>query len=150
MVVVSIIVSIAMTIAPKGAARAVIGVVSGLVIIIVLLGPLASLRKVDLSGFSLDLSERIVSSDENLLIEQDNLLKELIVEKTSAYILAKAQALEVDCEVIITLDDSSPPLPIAAVIKANIQYDPVFQREMSGFLAFDCGIPKENVSFIWK
>jgi hypothetical protein len=150
MVAVSIIVSIVMTIAPKGAARAAIGVVSGLVIMVVLLGPLAALRKVDFSEFSFDLGKHIISSEENLLTEQDNLLKELIVDKTSAYILAKAQALEVDCEVIVTLDDSYPPLPAAAVIKANIPYNPAFHKEMSAFLAFDCGIPRENQSFIWK
>ena len=148
-VVVSIIISAAMSVAPKGAARSVVGAVSGLIMITLLLRPLTALKGVDFSGFSFTPENNAVSVEEKLTAERDNLLKELIVEKTSAYILAKAQALDVDCEVIITLDGGAPPLPATAVIKASIPYDPIFQREMSVFLAFDCGIPKENQSFLW-
>lgn len=150
MVVVSIIVSIIMTITPKGAMKATIGVVSGLLIVTALLNPLISLKKMDLSKLTINLESQLMSNEEELFLEQDNLLKEIIVDKTSAYILAKAQALDVDCEVIVTLDDSSPPLPNTAVIKAKTKYNPTFQQEMSVFMAFDCGISKENQHFEWE
>ncbi|MCL1821038.1 MAG: hypothetical protein FWG36_10355 [Oscillospiraceae bacterium] len=145
----AVIVSVVMAVAPKGAMRTVIGAVSGLVIIACLLNPLLRLTKNSNFGNFFEINQREVQYDEIIISEYSNMLKTLIADKTSAYILAKAQALDVDCEVIVTLDDSSPPAPLTVIIYANGPRDIPFQSEMSAFLAFECGVAKENQTFYW-
>lgn len=149
LVIVSIIVSLLMTIAPKGSTKAAIGLISSLAVVVTLLAPALSLK-----NLNLDLSEWLTESAEpleqnNFNDTRDKLLKELIVDKTSAYILSKAQALGIECRVDVMVEGDTPVPTAAAVYGAK---DPGMeaQKQLSEFLAFECGIPKENQCFTWK
>ena len=148
LVIVSIIASILMTIAPKGSSKAIIGVVSGAAIIFILLKPLASFSKLDFNTLIGQFSAEMTDGKNNFT--QSDLLKELIADKTSAYILAKARALGLDCKVVVTVGGENVPTPQTVDITGEIAPNESAQRELAAFLSFDCGIPEENQRFIWK
>ncbi|MCL2085300.1 MAG: hypothetical protein FWH06_08620 [Oscillospiraceae bacterium] len=139
--------SVVMALTPKGWYRALIGVISGLTLTLVICRPLTSLRFGDFDG----LLEAAGGGAEfeKYLDEQDKLLKEIIAEKTSAYILAKAQAMGVQCRVEVTIGND-PPRPEHIMLTGGVRPEDGVLERLSELIYKDCGIPPECQRFIWE
>ena len=148
LVIMSIIASIIMTIVPKGSTRAIIGVISSSAVVLVLLKPLAGIGRLDINALIGQFSAEYAV--EKINFEQNDLLKELIADKTSAYILAKAQALGLDCEVFVTVGGDGVYSPQTVEITMISAHDEAALKQFDAFLAFDIGIPQESRHYIWK
>ena len=70
---------------------------------------------------------------------------EIIYQQTSAYILDKANAMGLEVEVEITLQETDAPIPIAVTLKGRAS--PYSRRSMEELLYRELGIPKEKI--IW-
>lgn len=69
-------------------------------------------------------------------------LTEIIKQRTQAYILDKAQALNTVLEVEVTLSDDDIPVPLKVRLKGKIS--PYAKGRLQATIAEDLGIEKEN------
>lgn len=93
------------------------------------------------STFS-DAAEIAVQEGESLSHEA---LRQVIKEKTEAYILDKAATLGSDLSVQVTLSKDDPPIPYSAIIEGELS--PSGKRQLQYILQTQLGIPKENLEW---
>jgi stage III sporulation protein AF len=146
LVIVSIIASLIMTVAPKGSTKAIIGIISASAVVLILLKPLTSLGNLDINALLGQFSAEYTI--EKIDFEQNDLLKELIADKTSAYILAKAQALGLDCKVSVIVGGDTIHSPQTIEITILSTPDEAALKQLDAFIAFDIGISQENRHYI--
>lgn len=71
---------------------------------------------------------------------------QLIKQETEAYILKEAKALGADIRIEITMEDSIPPIPVAAEIYGS--YDADMENALKQILVEAARIPKESQTWI--
>lgn len=131
---------LARQLAPKGTEQAMVRLVSGLLLALAILRPLAGNRweglEVAAGSFSLQSEEQAEIYRKN----QQEALSAIIAEKTEAYILDKANQLGLDCTVRVTTaaGESGIPLPVSATIRGA--YSPALAECMEE----EVGIPAEQ------
>ena len=126
--------------APQGKEQAMVKLVSGLLLALAILRPLAGSgwEGLEVAAGSFDLQ-----SEEQAEIYRKNQLEALsaiIAGKTEAYILDKANQLGLDCTVRVTVaaGESGIPLPTSATIRGA--YSPALAECMEE----EVGIPAQN------
>ena len=72
--------------------------------------------------------------------------KEIIARKVAAYILDKAQALETELDVKVTVADGEIPVPESVRLTGMIS--PYARAQLQKIIAQDLGIPKEHQIWI--
>lgn len=126
----------------KGANATLIKLVAGLFLAFTLIKPLVSL---DLSGIiSLTDKYQDIASDAVQMGESQtrNALSKFIKQRTEAYILDKAQALNTVLEVEVTLSDDDIPVPVAVNVKGKVS--PYAKGQLQSMITEDIGIEKEK------
>ena len=73
--------------------------------------------------------------------DTSNTLKQIIKDKTEAYILDKAASLGVDLQVDVILSDTAPPLPVEVLLIGAAS--PYAKAQLSTMIADELGIAKE-------
>ncbi len=135
---------LARQLAPRGREQAVVRLVSGLLLTLAILRPLAEWRW-DGSGWDPGALERQAEEQaENFRKNQQDTLSAIIEERTEAYIWDKANQLGLRCtaEVTAAAGESGIPLPVSAVIRGP--YDEALAR----CIEEEVGIPAEKL--IWQ
>ncbi len=122
-----------------GAVGACIKLLSGLVICITVLSPLLSgtivLPLPELNGNSMDaVSAGIEHSAADM--------KEIIKDRTQAYIMEKANSLGVSVSVDIQLSEQSPYIPVGITVDGSTS--PYARQILAGMISDDLGIPLEE------
>ena len=87
--------AIAMSLTPKGKSRAVVGLTCGLVTVVALIAPILEF---DYEAFALHMAGPEITLDERvaeMAIEQERLTDLIIRERSEAYILDKANSLDI-------------------------------------------------------
>ena len=131
---------LARQLAPHGKEQAMVRLVSGLLLALAILRPLAGQDwdklEFDLDGFTLQASELSGSYRKN----QQEALSAIIAEKTEAYIWDKANRLGISCSVTVTVSASEGgvPLPDSVLIRGP------YSRELANCLEEEVGIPAEK------
>lgn len=125
---------------------AVIKLLTGLVLTIVILSPWMEIRLSDYEYFFEDITAAAMSVTNSGVQSANESLAVLIKEETEAYILDKAVSLELDVQIQVDLDDSSPPRPETVTIFGNAS--PLSRQTLSDQLVQNLDIAKENI--IWK
>ncbi len=134
----SVIVSVALAVTPPGNVKKTVQLASGLVMAVVLLTPFV--RGVPEFDWSLpDISEVYDQNDQMLM-------KEIIAEKTAAYIVNKAQAvgLSVSAEVICEEGDMYP-MPVFAEIRSDSPEEA--ERLLGPVITAELGIETEKQKY---
>lgn len=139
---VAFLTAIAMTLTPKGRARAVVGLVSGLVTIVALIAPIAEFDfnayAQNFGGFEAQMETRI----EEMEAAQERLTSLLISQRSQAYIWDKAERLglgHLAVEVATTLGADGWPVPDRVWIVGAVS--PGDRQILSEFLTDTFGIP---------
>ena len=126
----------------KGANAALTKLITGLFLAFTLIKPAISFDFIEFThlphGYN-DLVTDAVAEGEQ---QTKTALARLIKQRTCAYILDKAQALNVALEVEVTLSDDDIPVPEAVRLKGKVS--PYAKGRLQTIIAEDLGIEKER------
>lgn len=131
---------LARQLAPQGKEQAMVRLVSGLLLALAILRPLAGKNwerlDFDMDGFTLRASELADSYRKN----QRETLSAIIAEKTEAYIWDKANRLGLSCTVKVTVSaaEGGVPVPESVLIRGP------YSGELAKCLEEEVGIPAEK------
>lgn len=117
-----------------------------LLLLLVTMGPILRLDQQDWEEL-LQLDTQVMEEAEQALSEQNNLMYESIIEEeTEAYILDKAEALGVQCqvEVVVQWEDE---IPQPWSVRVEGTWTQAQRDRLSNMLAEELGIPQERQSF---
>lgn len=117
-----------------------------LLLLLVTIGPVLRMDQQDWQRL-LQLETQGMEEAEQSLQEQNNLIYESIIEEeTQAYILDKAEALGVQCqvEVVVKWEDD---LPRPWSVKLEGSWSQAQREKLSNMLQEELGIPKDRQSF---
>lgn len=132
--------SLARQLSPGGREQAAVRLVSGLLLLLAVLRPLADLRweklAAETGGFQSQVEEQTRQYREN----QQEELSAIIAEKIETYIWDKADQLGLECAVTVTTaaGESGIPLPDAVTITAP------YSAALSSWIEEGVGIPAEK------
>ena len=127
---------------PKGAVRGAARATGGLILLLVVLGPLAGLELSDLALRYEDLSRDMERQAEAYRQEGQVQLELGIQQRTAAYISEKAASLGIDCRVQVEVrTEDGLPLPYGASL--DVERDQV----LSDYMAQELGIPASRQSW---
>ena len=106
--------ALAQAITPEGTVKKIGALVGGMVLLLVLVKPVLAIDPEDLAHRTVP----SVPRTEFEIDQGEQMMKSLIAQKTSAYIVDKGAALGLDCQATVTVvtDDSGWPVPWAAEI----------------------------------
>lgn len=139
----SVICAIAMRLmGTKGTQGAMIKLITGLFLTFTVIRPLADVNWKDLTfltdAYSID-SQQAAQEGQKISREA---LRASIKARTEAYILDKADGLQADVEVVVTVSEDEIPVPTAVTVSGSIS--PLSKRKLSAYIADDLGINKED------
>lgn len=139
----ALIVALAQALVPEGAVKKIGALIGGMVLLTVLLRPVAALDLEELTRWT----AAYVPTEDTEINQGGQMMKSLIAQKTSAYIVDKGAALGLVCEaeVRVETDESGWPVPWEAEITG------AFSREQRSALSQaveeDLGIPPTRQYF---
>lgn len=121
---------------------AMVKLICGVFLLLALFSPLGS---ISLNGLTEDYSDFQVNAQ--LAVEEGKrqsaqALSQLIKERTEAYILTKAQGLNMELQVEVTLSDQEIPVPVKVKLAGNAS--PYGKGRLETIILEDLGIEKEN------
>lgn len=136
-------VALAQAVTPEGTVKKVGALVGGMVLLLVLVKPVLAIDLEDLA----DLTASYLPQTETEIDQGEQIMKSLIAQKTSAYIVDKGAALGLTCQAVVTVetDESGWPVPWAAEIFGS--FSPEERSALSEALEGELGIPPSRQSF---
>ena len=130
----------------KSAMSGVVRFLCGLFLVYCVISPWHRSYDLDLSSFIDSLraeAGEAVSAGENMALDST---ADIIKAKTQAYILDKADSMDLDISVEVTLDESTPPQPCVLTIAGEVS--PYGKKVLSQYIEDNLDIPKE--AQIWE
>lgn len=127
---------------PKGAVKGILKLLSGVFLALSVISPLLDIGQIEISEFTQNLQSDAVETitlGKSMAAESAS---QIIKEKTAAYILDKAESMNLDIEVEVCLDDSFPQQPCGVTIKGSIS--PYARETLKEYIEKNLGIKKEN------
>ncbi len=142
-VAVGFLVCLATAIVPKGTLKKLVVFTGGLIVILVVAAPVVNLD-FDAAAGTLDEFDILAAEPAvNANLNSQDLLCELINEKTESYILDKAQTLGMQLTVQVELmEDAQAPYPYAVTLRGT--YTQAQKDQLSSDLETSLAIPKER------
>lgn len=138
----SMLLSIVMAVLPNSSAKKAVKLCGGLVLIIMALSPLQKWQNIDLSAGLTGLA----AAQENIV--SNEAMKELIRERSSAYIVNKAQALGLDIAAdVICETEGIYPQPYMVTVTAKSAE--AAQTALSGMIEKELGVPLSRQRYIF-
>ncbi|MEG1720927.1 MAG: stage III sporulation protein AF [Pseudoflavonifractor sp.] len=144
----ALLVALAESLAPKGTVQKIGRLTGGLVLIITILQPLVRMSPQEFAGILTEY--RVEASDYSILLETENakLMKGIIEEETAAYILDKATALGITCQVAVTaLPSGAAAYPIPAAVTVTGSLKPGEQKLLTEVIEADISIPADRQTY---
>ena len=134
---------LARQLAPRGREQAMVRLVSGLLLALALLAPLAELTGAAWEGEALEAAafrQRTREQEALYRKNQQEVLAAIIAEKTEAYIWDKANQLGLDCTVSVAAapGEGGIPLPESVTVRGR------YSGELARWLEEEGGIPAEK------
>ena len=142
-VAVGFLVTLANAIVPKGILKNLVTFTGGLIVVLAVIAPVVHLDFEAIEDVLDDFSVQDSSLSQTANFKSQDVLKQLIIEKTQSYILDKAQSLGMEITVDIELAwEDSVPYPNATTIRGN--YTQAQKTLLSQYLESSLAIPKER------
>lgn len=141
------IVALAETLSPPGSVRKIGRLTGSLVLLLAILHPVFQIDSRTFAGILSDYRGEAVEAGAALNSENSKLIKDIIEEKTCAYILDKAQDFGIKCQVAVTTveGEGGYPIPDAVVITGDLTQRQ--QADLTRRIAADLAIPAERQSY---
>ena len=135
--------ALAQALTPEGTVKKIGALIGGMILLLVLVKPVMAIDLEDLA----DWTARYIPQTEIEPDQGEQMMKSLIAQKTSAYIVDKGAALGCDCRVTVTVvtDESGWPVPWAAEITGS--FTPEQRAALEEVLAQELGIPQARQTF---
>jgi len=143
----SVLLSIAKALIPKGAVKQVGELACGLILLMAIAAPLAEL---DIGELSLALTEYRMSGEGSaglLKIENTELIKEIIEEKTAAYISDKATELGMHCSAEIAYEYSETGLVYPVAVSLRGTWTESQRAQLTAFIESELAVPKDKQTY---
>lgn len=132
----SICLSFLQALLPKGAVQTITKATGGLVLTLVMLGPLLDLDITGMESRYDDYQNRVDEQIANYTQSYQRQMEQLIQEETGAYISKKAGQMGIDCQVrVVTQLHDGIPVPEEVIL--STQKDPVLAVWITGELGID-------------
>ena len=144
---VSVFLAAAKALLPKGSVKQVGEFACGLLLLLAVSAPLVKLDVGELSAALTELRLAEAGDTQLLEIENTKLIKEIIAEKTAAYISDKATELGMDCTVEVTYQYQSDGLayPTAVCIKGG--WNEAQREELTAFIETNLAVPRDAQTY---
>jgi len=139
-IVTSVLVTAVQSLIPEGTLRRIASMTGGLILLLVLLQPLTRL---EIGALHLDYSQYTQDVERQSAEAQDRRgeeLKQLIEQRTAAYILDKAGSLGISCTVSVTAKAGENGLPRPYRARLSCAYSEALSR----YLSEELEIPEER------
>lgn len=134
------------SLAPDGGPKRAVRLAGGACVLIAVCAPVA---EVDFSNLSFEVpgfSDEYAAEAERMERSNYELMKTVIEEKARAYILDKADALGIECDVdVMTRDTDGVPIPVS--VHGYRSGDEAACERLSDIIAEDLGIPRVSQSW---
>lgn len=139
----ALIVALAQALVPEGAVKKIGALIGGMVLLTVLMRPVATLDLEALTRWT----AAYIPTEDTQTDQGGQMMKSLIAQKTSAYIVDKGAALGVSCQAAVQVetDESGWPVPWEAEITGALS--PEQRSALSQALEEDLGIPPARQHF---
>lgn len=136
-------VALAQAVTPEGTVKKIGALVGGMVLLLVMVKPVLAINPEELA----DLTADYIPQGAGEISQGEQMMKSLIAQKTSAYIVDKGAALGVACEAEVTVqaDESGWPVPWSAEITGP--FTPEQHAALSKALEEELGIPPTRQRF---
>ena len=142
--VASMLLGAADTMVTQSGIKRVLRLAGGILLLIVLLGPLAGISGGEVAFTSAGLQQEAEALEEQFRQEQQNILAAIIAEEVSAYISDKAQTMGISCEVRVETEVGGEGVPVPVRVRLETPYHP----ELSAWIEEELEIPEERQ--IWQ
>ena len=142
--VASMLLGAADTMVTQSGIKRVLRLAGGILLLIVLLGPLAGISGGEVAFTSAGLQQGAEALEEQFRQEQQNALAAIIAEEVSAYISDKAQTMGISCEVHVETEVGGEGVPVPVRVRLETPYHP----ELSAWIEEELEIPEERQ--IWQ
>ena len=142
--VASMLLGAADTMVTQSGIKRVLRLAGGILLLIVLLGPLAGISGGEVAFTSAGLQQEAEALEEQFRQEQQNTLAAIIAEEVSAYISDKAQTMGISCEVRVETKVGGEGVPVPVRVRLETPYHP----ELSAWIEEELEIPEERQ--IWQ
>lgn len=116
--------------------------IAGLVMTVTLVRPLVTVRLTDLTQWSHEFDSDAARAVALGQTQTRKALVEFIIQRTQAYILDKAQALNTALEVEVTLSDDEIPIPVKVCLSGKVS--PYAKGRLQQIISEELGIEREN------
>ncbi len=126
----------------KGTAAGIGKMLTGLFLVFTVISPFTRLHLDDLTDFTAGIEADAADAVAAGQSDQKKAIAESIMQRTRAYILEKAEALNLRLTVEVTLSDSGLPAPVGVRIAGSAS--PYAKARLQSIIENDLGIPKEN------
>lgn len=139
----ALIVALAQALIPEGAVKKISALIGGMVLLTVMMRPVATL---DLEALT-QWTAAYVPAEDTQTDQGGQMMKSLIAQKTSAYIVDKGAALGTSCQAAVQVetDESGWPVPWEAEITGALS--PEQRSALSQAMEEDLGIPPTRQHF---
>lgn len=144
----AMIVAVAESMMPPGTVKKVAKLTGGLVLMLGILQPIVRMDYEELFLAANGFPSISVEEQETPKTGNEEIIKSIIEEELSAYVLDKAKKLGCSCEVEFRCvpGESGTPIPEAVVVRGLLAESQ--RRAMEALLAEDLGIPKDHQTYI--
>ncbi len=126
----------------KGTASAIGKMVMGLFLALVVIGPLAKLELQEFSDFAGSFEQEASQAVAAGQAQTNLALRDIIKSRTEAYILDKAQQLNLQLQVIVELSSDDLPVPVA--VRLTGPAAPYARQQLQDFIQQQLNIAKED------
>ena len=130
----------------KGSLGALTKLITGVFLLFTLIRPLYSLDLLGAAQWWQGYDEQAAQAVAQGKEQARKSMAELITQRTQAYILDKAQALNTALEVEVTLSDDEIPVPVKVRLKGKVS--PYAKGRLQQIVTEELGIEKENQIWI--
>lgn len=130
----------------KGTVGSLLKMLTGIFILFTAISPLISVRLGSVDDFLTNFKVESQQSAAQGRDDAKNVLRDIIIEKTSTYILDKAREYGADLSVEVMVEDSDVPTPCAVTVRGLIA--PFAKQQMQAMIRDDLGIPLEEQIWI--
>lgn len=120
--------------------------VTGVVVMITVLSPVVNADRIDFGNYfeKLAYDQACVVSDAERAAQEERAL--CIKQMTSSYILDKADSLNANLQVDVTVSEGAQPIPVSVILCGDIS--PYARTQLKNIIRNDLGIPEENQEWI--
>ena len=139
----ALVIAMAESLTPDGAIRKMGRLTGGLILLLAMIQPLLSLDEGALTRALTEYRFSLDSYSRDLEEENWSLMKDIIEERSGAYIQDKAESMGIDCQVLVeSVDEGDWPVPESVTVFGTLTEDQ--QASLTRAIEADFAIPAER------